>query len=405
MASEGTEPGDGFDATEGAESAGRQCGWTPNGRWCQVCKAWHSEDDAAGERDIGEWFPLAGVRENRQPPPDWLIPGFVFKDSITNLVSPTKHFKSFVTAEFDIWSAELGFRSHAFITESAHDWGARWDAMAAQTPGLDESLMTWSTGPVPLLGQGQTGEAAKRAADAGIEFIIVDIAAKALPPGFDEDSANHVRALAVEIEDEFCARGIAVLLVNHTGHNNTKRQRGSSAWSQYIPTQWTAKKVPYETATVLTGETKFGMQLDDWRFQFEPVSDDDDDADEYGNIPLGRPAITPSIPGVDPGDADYPRWQRVRDLLIRDFRPKPGDAFQATPLRNAVIQACRTEQEEQEETAQMAMGKRVPPQLDLPANRATLGRLFQRHFNFQPDKRREVDGKREMSYIYGGDPR
>lgn len=222
-------------------------GWEPRlgPRWCPKCGKFHvpkvnvSYDDLqAGMRSI--------TRCREEPLPSWLIENFWPATGITTIVGGAGTGKSAVVAAvIPHLYTNTDYTGLYFCAESFRDQIERIAHSFSDDrlpEDIDNRLHFWP-GPISLLGSEEMQELVRLyIQENNIDYVIIDTVQKTKGPNFDENSADHVGQVLTYLE----SLGIPILLISHTGKDESRKTRGSVAWEtdieQSYQTEYKRKK-------------------------------------------------------------------------------------------------------------------------------------------------------------------
>lgn len=184
---------------------------------------------------------LFSVDDLRQlPPPSWLVEPFIPDRGVSVLFGASGSLKSFLALDWTLSiAAGTEWLGHPTATgptvylalEGGHGLLKRIEAWQQLHPDVDVSDFRAVIDIVSLLEEGDVqllAEAVKEEIAEPPRVIVIDTVARAMPAG-DENSARDVGLLIAA--SDLLARTFecSVLLVHHSGHGETGRERGSSA--------------------------------------------------------------------------------------------------------------------------------------------------------------------------------
>jgi hypothetical protein len=160
------------------------------------------------------------------PDPEWLVEPFLVDGSFHVLFGPSGTYKSFVAID---WAARApGLAVYISAEGSPKKLGARitaWE-QAAGTPArvlcIPHAVNMIDTDDATKLA------ATLRELGEPVRLLVVDTAARNMAGG-DENSTRDMGMLVGALDQVRAEFGCAVLVLHHTGHENTERERGSSA--------------------------------------------------------------------------------------------------------------------------------------------------------------------------------
>lgn len=224
--------------------------------------------------------PLAGFTRADQVqvrPVDWLIEGWLARDSLAGLVGPSGSCKTFIALDWACrvatgtpWHGCEVQRGAVFILagEGRNGLRKRIEGWSTHTGVSIEGAPLYLAAQLPPLDMPATAgiiEEIDAMADAvffengGAEpaLVLIDTVARALVG--DENSSEAMGAL-VKSADWLRERwpGCTVLAVHHTGHNNNGRARGSSAFYAALDSEALVRPLRSGDLQV------FGSKCKDW---------------------------------------------------------------------------------------------------------------------------------------------
>lgn len=175
----------------------------------------------------------------RLEPPRWLIPNFLFEQSLTVIFGPSGCGKSHLAVKTaHVGPAGLDWRGTPidafgvvyFAAENPGSLAPRFAAIQSHLGGLFDGLFIVAE-PVNLLAEniadriGASIVDAERKSGLRVGLIIIDTMRDAWPG--NEDSSTEVSRALAPLKLVRDRHGLCVLLVHHSGHNGD-RERGSS---------------------------------------------------------------------------------------------------------------------------------------------------------------------------------
>lgn len=240
---------------------------------------------------------MVRIDQIERKPTDWLIRGYLVRNTLAGLIAPPGTCKSFLAVDWACrvatgtpWHGKpvkrgavfyLAGEGHAGISKRVEGWCIANEASRAGMP-------LFVSGGIPFLCDSQNVEDGvaelEEIADAlffghGIEpaLIVIDTVARAMN-GADENTAEDMGRF-IAAKDALRARwGATVLSVHHTGHEGT-RARGSSNYAANLDSDF------YLTNKGDQVQLKAGDKSKDWR---PPAP-----------VMLSRVEITTSVIGED----------------------------------------------------------------------------------------------------------
>lgn len=191
--------------------------------------------------------------------PEWIITGMIHNEGKTLLSAQYKAGKSTMMLEV-LRSLTTGtdFLGHKEFTvprpvkvayydmELGRPMAHRWLRDAS---GIDHAQMFY----ISALGRGASldmrsdalrAKTARQLRENGVEVLIIDPASPVMSAlGIDENAADQVRPWLDSLDMLAVEAGLkSIVLTVHTGHQETNRARGSSAWSDWPTALWSMKK-------------------------------------------------------------------------------------------------------------------------------------------------------------------
>jgi hypothetical protein len=169
------------------------------------------------------------------PKPDWLIDDVIAEGSLTVLVGPSGHGKTFlglsmagcIAAGMDWLGRATKQGKVIFVAaEGSGDLGKRVAAFR-RANGLETLPDVWYLIEPVNLYEGDTDLLAVQLRDEHPALIVIDTLARSMAGG-DENFARDMNQVIGAADRLRHSTGATVLIVHHTGHDN-KRERGSSA--------------------------------------------------------------------------------------------------------------------------------------------------------------------------------
>ena len=180
----------------------------------------------------------------REPAVEWLVEGHLPAGGLTTLTGPANSYKTFLALDLAL-SVITGEPWHGrnvvsgpvvYVAAEGHTGAVRQRIQAwldAHAPS-DPDGLAYVPGPVNLMRPEETVEFLQEAEPMRPRLIIIDTLARCMVGG-DENSARDVGQVLDHIGLIQRRTGAAVLVVHHSGHNQT-RERGSSALRAAVDT-------------------------------------------------------------------------------------------------------------------------------------------------------------------------
>lgn len=158
------------------------------------------------------------------PEPAWLVEPFIVDGTLSILYGASGTFKSFIALS---WAAQApGLAIYISAEGSPKRLGERIHALEHEL-GLPSNILTIPHA-VNLIHDAELFTATLDAIPSPPRLLIVDTAARNMA-GHDENSTKDMGALISELDQIRYRYQLSVLIIHHSGHENTDRERGSSA--------------------------------------------------------------------------------------------------------------------------------------------------------------------------------
>ena len=258
------------------------------------------------------------------PDLEWVIDGWIPKGGLTMIYGPPKSGKSFIVMALvlaldhgerwlghpvdgrcrSLYVALEGRSGLKIRSEAWHEYFER-DVEAGQ------SLI--QTGRVNLAEYEHTDAIIDAVTEHGIELVIIDTLAKATS-GMDENSAKDMGRIIDQTRRIQEETGATVILVHHTGHGDTNRERGSSALAGAVDSSILVKTGKMSAPLVKDGRTPEPVH-----FKLEPA----------GQSVVALPV---PIPALDSDDDVHEEGlqndlEKIRNVLEDEGQPMPKNAI------------------------------------------------------------------------------
>jgi hypothetical protein len=194
----------------------------------------------------GPWFDWTEL--GLIPPPEPMIAGVLDHRTMTVLAGKFGTYKTFLALD---WAASLAtgtpWAGHDVpeavpvmyvAAEGVGSFDRRLAAWQAGHGGLERArgMLTVHHGPVDITKNESAGALFRELKDRGCKLLIVDTLSRCAP-GLEENEASKVAAALERLFMIRDARGIAVLVLHHTGHQGL-RARGSSVLEDNADASW-----------------------------------------------------------------------------------------------------------------------------------------------------------------------
>lgn len=292
-------------------------------------------------------------------PVDWLIEGWLAKDSLAGMVGPSGSCKSFLGVDWACrvatgtpWCGHDVHKGAAFILagEGRNGLRKRIEGWSLHAGVSIEGAPLYLAASLPVMTDQINTAAVIAEIDAMADhllleqgakpsLIVIDTVARAMA-GANENSAEHMGQL-VSCVDWFRERWQAtVLLIHHTGHDQAGRARGSSSYRAALDSELVLKPSGADVVLLLPSKCK------DWTPPMPKA--------------LRRHPVSITIPGASEASSSL--------VLVDSGRPAPID-------RHALVHQLR----EQGLTMSVIANRSGIP-------RSTVGRLLK-----DPNPAREFD--------------
>jgi len=178
------------------------------------------------------------------PPPEPLIDGWLYLDSVAMLYGPSGVGKSFIAIDFamTVGSQRQWWNSNAVtngtvlyvIAEGAAGVGMRthaWETHHDQT-----GAVTWLPHAVNIYDAGWADALAEVITELRPRLVVIDTFARSIV-GADENSARDIGQAVANLDRLRLAAGSCVLIVHHSGKDINNGGRGSSALKGALDTE------------------------------------------------------------------------------------------------------------------------------------------------------------------------
>lgn len=264
-------------------------------------------------------------------PVDWLIEGWVATDSLAGIVGPSGCCKSFLAVDWACrvatgtsWCGHAVKRGAAFILAGEGRNGLRkriegWSVhnrvsiegaplyLASNLPAMTDQV---NTAAVIAEIESMADHLMFEHGGAEPALIVIDTVARALA-GQNENSAEHMGNLVTCMDWLREQWGSAVLMIHHTGHDNTGRARGSSSYRAALDSELVMKPAGPDAVTLLPTKCKEWVPPTAMRLKRQSVP---------VTIP-GADASSSTLVLLDNGkvEATVDRAQVVRDLQAQGY--------------------------------------------------------------------------------------
>lgn len=158
------------------------------------------------------------------PEPAWLVEPFIVDGTLSILYGASGTFKSFIALS---WAAQApGLAIYISAEGSPKRLGERIHALEHET-GRASNILTIPHA-VNLIHDADTLTQTLDQIPTPPRLLIVDTAARNMA-GHDENSTKDMGTLIAELDAIRYRYQLSVLIIHHSGHDNTDRERGSSA--------------------------------------------------------------------------------------------------------------------------------------------------------------------------------
>ncbi|WP_067480650.1 AAA family ATPase [Actinomadura hibisca] len=281
------------------------------------------ESGSTADQILGELLDGDGL--DAIPAPEWLVAGWLERDSIARLNGPSGSGKSFVALD---WAACVGAgqdwhghqvrqgRSLYMIAEGADGFGQRKRAWESRSGRKLENVQFLAR---PLQATGPEWDAFVEACRRiGPDLIVIDTQAR-ITVGVDENSALDMGVVVDRLETLRQATGACVVLVHHTGYE-AARGRGSSAVPAAITSEFVMSGKP-PSATLANPKQKNAEQTPDLALTFEQVTGVGGLTGDSLVLATAAPAKGGRPPQSGPADPEDKIRKLVEALQASDLDP------------------------------------------------------------------------------------
>jgi hypothetical protein len=220
---------------------------------------------------------------DNEPEPSWVVPGLLPEGANILWLGPSQSFKSFLLLDVMLSVATgrptfgvqplQGKVLYGAIEDLSNIGKVRRRAWQAAHEHTADPLDNFRAGRVPLLGWGAEFDdwCAQIKAWVGTEtlrLLAIDTAGKTLG-ALNENAAENVRqfgAMCDALREQF---GCTVVAVHHTGKDDGRGARGSSAWDADFDSRIETRRPSMEALTVEVRVRKHKNAADGQRWHFE----------------------------------------------------------------------------------------------------------------------------------------
>jgi hypothetical protein len=214
---------------------------------------------------------LAGDAIRSVPSRRALVPGWLDLDSLAVLYAPSDSYKSFLAIDVALHVATgtpwNGLHVHAgdvlyVVGEGIAGIPNRLDAWLAEHGRHDApERMHWYRGAVNLLDPREASDFLHLAADIRPALVIIDTLATCMPGG-DENGSRDMGQVVDRARRLKAETGACVLIVHHTGRDETRGARGWSGLKNALDSELEMRKSGYLAATLTSRKQKDGAHPD-----------------------------------------------------------------------------------------------------------------------------------------------
>lgn len=273
------------------------------------------------------------------PPPEYLIDGWLVRNSLAMLFGPSGTYKTFLGIDLALHVATGSWwhGKHAVtrpgrvlyvIAEGAAGAPARIAAWEKRrnTSADNGAGVTWLPRAINLADRMEAAAFAEVAQDVAPDLVVIDTLARCTL-GAEENSARDMGAVVEALDSVRRATGACVLTVHHTGKDSTSGARGSSALRGAMDTELEMVADPlYVTVT----KQKDGPEAD--RLYLHPMPQVDSIVLEpTANIAQGDhmgaadgPVLEALLDVHVPGGVPSGTWQEAASVAPRTFHRAKG---------------------------------------------------------------------------------
>ena len=221
------------------------------------------------------------------PPPEWLVDGYLVRDSLALLYGPSGTYKTFLGVDIALHLATGSWwnkravtgqgRTLYVIAEGVSGVGSRIDAWQRHHRIYDLDAyapITWLPRAVNLTDGLQVAALCELAGRLEPDLVIVDTLARCTL-GAEENSARDMGVVVEHLDRIRRATAACVLSIHHTGKDTTSGARGSSALRAAMDTELEVRPDPLELKVT---KQKDAAEAAPARLTPLPVQLDDDHA-------------------------------------------------------------------------------------------------------------------------------
>lgn len=285
---------------------------------------------------LAEQSPFMSISQLiNMPPVEWIIEGYLQKIAMSALFAPPGAFKSFVALDMAL-SVAYGVPWHGFATqqrkvlyvvaEGLHGFGAR--ALAWQqhrVNGADTDQFHVLPVPVNFMDPANVDLLIEKIQQYlnGVGLVVIDTVARNFGPG-DENSTKDMNAY-VAGSTRLMACGCHVMHVHHSGKDETKDERGSSAFRAALETALKLDREPgSDVVTLITRKQKNGPELKPIRLAVVTAEAAHPDTGEIltSRVPTAQEAV--ENPPSAPTDDQLARLSKTQREILKLVRSGTG---------------------------------------------------------------------------------
>lgn len=265
----------------------------------------------------------------RPPAKDWLVKNVVALRETSSWIAPPGAMKSallcelaFAVAAGTDWHGHRAKKSGAvvYFALERSDLVKRRLRAYLERSGIDHAPpIAIVPGTVDLKTEASvrdivaTIRAVSESTEQAVVLIVFDTFAKLIAAGGgNEDKAQDQGIVFANLERVVGAIGAHVALVGHTGKDETRGARGSSAFQGHVDVEVTISGETVRTATVTKANDAPGGPLFSFASEVHDFGCDDDGDPITVNVVSGE--LTPDVPARSPRGKQWPKGL----LLVRD---------------------------------------------------------------------------------------
>lgn len=285
---------------------------------------------------LTEQSPFLSIRQLvNMPAVEWIIEGYLQKVAMSAIFAPPGAFKSFVALDMSL-SVAYGLPWHGIptiqrkvlyvVAEGLHGFGARalaWQQHRAN--GADTDQFHVLPVPVNFMDPRNVDLLIEKIEQylSGVGLVVIDTVARNFGPG-DENSTKDMNAY-VAGSTRLMACGCHVMHVHHSGKDETKDERGSSAFRAALETAIKLDREPgSDVVTLIMRKQKNGPELKPIRLAVVTAEATHPDTGEIltSRVPTHAEAV--ENPPSTPTDDQLARLSKTQREILKMVRAGIG---------------------------------------------------------------------------------